>query len=102
MTPKTEGSDMDHARDHRNQGLANIRAAMRGLCDPLGASIEDNGNQAGPISDVLFRIDAKDGRRLDMTFYLVDIQDSYERIAPRAGQTIRDLAAELKRPSAGK
>jgi hypothetical protein len=91
---------MDHARDHRNQGLANIRAAMRGLCDPLGASIEDNGDQVGPISDVLFRIEAKDGRLLEVTFYLVDIQDSYERIVERSGQSIRDLAAELKRPPA--
>jgi hypothetical protein len=88
---------MGHAHDHRNQGLANIRAAMRGLCDPLGASIEDNGDQVGPISDVLFRIEAKDGRRLEVTFYLADIQDSYERIVTRAGQAIRDLAAVLKR-----
>jgi hypothetical protein len=88
---------MDHARDHRNQGLANIRAAMRGLCAPLGASIEDNGDQVGPFSDVLFRIEAKDGRRLEVTFYLADIQDSYERIVKRAEQVMKDLAAELKR-----
>jgi hypothetical protein len=95
--------DMDHARDHRNQGLANIRAGMRGLCDPLGANIEDNGDQVEPISDVLFRIETKDGRRLEVTFYLADIQDSYERIVPlRAGQAIRDLAAELKRPPPSK
>ena len=88
---------MDHARDHRNQGLANIRAAMHGLCDPLGASIEDNSDQVGPFSDVLFRIEAKDGRRLEVTFYLADIQDSYERIVKRAEQVMKDLAAELKR-----
>ena len=90
---------MDHARHHRNQGLKNIRAAINGVCVPLGATFEDNGDNVGGISDVLFRIDAKDGRRLEVTFYLADIQDSHERILPlRASQAIMDIATELKRP----
>jgi hypothetical protein len=90
----------DHARSHRNQGLKNIRAAVGGVCSPLGATVEDNGDQVGQISDVLFRIEAKDGRRMEVTFYLVDIQDSYEKIVQRAERAISDIGDELKRSGA--